>query len=463
MSSGFKEIRLGKDKGGELEQQLQVASRQAKKLLTWLESGEHYDCTFQAGPSGSSKEGLFKCHQLVLATSSPVLARMLYAHFNEDGKGVNDPIFLPDVDVLTFKAALRFIYGRETVDLPDESMEQAISILEFASKWQILGLDQLAAAVCLHYDHSAEDLLLLHHLFCTNGLTDEPKKIMQLICERGSEVLKMLSAAHKDTVLEILRQDQLNFVCEKDLYDALIEWGSAKITDSDKNPVLIRSQVKTLLPLIRFKTFSVKDFAQLCKEPPVVTDEEKLKMFSILHQKTNDCIRGFDLESPWRGMFDPATLQLTSFKAECSLQTIESQEKQFTFSSIEFKSPTYLLGVAIYSLCHLNEGAEMHLKLEITCSGNRYPMASVEHHVASNMFSHKDLANSLVMLKNPCLLQPFIMFCVKVTHFAGGMRKHARFSMGMKNDPIPSDQDTPVYRCRGGEVVALKVAKPMKR
>ncbi|XP_059481763.1 BTB/POZ domain-containing protein 6-B-like [Neocloeon triangulifer] len=405
----------------------QLVANQAKKMMALLKSGEHYDCTFQAGPPGSSKQGLFKCHRLVLAMSSPAFETMLYGHFKEAGKGrADEPINMPDVDVVTFHAVLRFIYGRETVCLT-ENMEVAISILEFASKWQILGLDQLVDSLFLRFDLSAEDLLVLHHLFYTHSLTDERKKIMQHICERGSEVLKSLSAAHNDTVIDILRQDKLNLCSEKDLYDALVDWGAAQITNSDKNPALIRSHVKTLLPLIRFKSFSVKDFAQLFRDPSVVTDEEKLKIFSILHLEENVTLRYFDLKSPWRGMFNPATQQLTSYKAETPLQIIESQGEQIAFSNVKCSKRIYLFGVGIYSLCHLNKGAEMHLRLTVRHK-ELNPLAIVDHHVMSNNFSHNDLANSMIMLKNPCLLEGHTMYNVTVTHFAGGLRKYASFS-----------------------------------
>ncbi|XP_059483418.1 uncharacterized protein LOC132201337 [Neocloeon triangulifer] len=180
-------------------EQLQILN-DSKKMMTWLESGEHYDCTFLVG---STKEKLFKCHRLTLAAKSPALEQILFGHFVEAGKGADDPISMPDVQPPIFEAVLKYFYGRETSGF-SESLDKAMAVFEFASKWQVPVLDKVAATMCFSFDFSAEDLLILHHMFSLHSFEEEAKEIMAMICLRGSEVLRSLAIANKDTFLEIL-------------------------------------------------------------------------------------------------------------------------------------------------------------------------------------------------------------------------------------------------------------------
>ncbi|CAB3360869.1 Hypothetical predicted protein [Cloeon dipterum] len=53
------------------------------RTKSWYTESFHYDCTIRVGRENSK---LFKCHKIVLASSSEAFASMLYGNFDEGSK-----------------------------------------------------------------------------------------------------------------------------------------------------------------------------------------------------------------------------------------------------------------------------------------------------------------------------------------------------------------------------------------
>ncbi|XP_059482850.1 BTB/POZ domain-containing protein 6-B-like [Neocloeon triangulifer] len=441
------------------EAQIKHMAYLSVRLLKWLDSGDHYDCTFAVGPEISQK--VFRCHRQVLAAASPALETMLLGQFEEGQKGPDDPITLAACDAEIFAMALRFIYGSETLKIIENctSLEQAESLFTFAAMWQVAVLDKLAADICLQFDHTAEDLLQLHNLFMLHNYKEKAAAVLKMMCDRGSEVLSSMEEASKETVEALLRSDQMNIFSEKQVFDALVKWGFAQV-GPNADPAAVRAKLGRLMGLVRFCAFSKTHFTQLSHKTKILTGDEKAAIFSHLElPESTDPVKGLDLTSPWRGL-----CQMTHFLIRFN-DTAHRQFTELSDSNRELKfdfqvnKPVYLLSVGVHSLCYLNPGLEMSIRVDL--KEDMEIKSSCSFHTPANKHSYAQQEDSLIDLVNPILLKENTKYTVLINHLSSRVRMV----------PILADQNPTYITTEGlkvnysplqGDVCALGFGWPTK-
>ncbi|CAB3369945.1 Hypothetical predicted protein [Cloeon dipterum] len=238
--------------------------------------GFYYDCTFSVGENENKK--LFKCHKIILAEASEAIANILFKNFAEGQNGKDDPIVI-DNNLLpeTFDLAMRHIYGN-VVEF--KTTQQACEVYKFAHKWMLKNLKE--DAVSALRKTKADEILLVYEMHKSLGDKEEQKFYLQRIMSETSEVLSSPTwlKATPSTVLEIYEKPSLAVVSEKDLFEALIKWGTAH---SETTGSELRSTIDSALKQIRFLTMFCPDFAELCAEKAnVFSAEEKFKIMLSL-------------------------------------------------------------------------------------------------------------------------------------------------------------------------------------
>ncbi|XP_059482847.1 uncharacterized protein LOC132201009 [Neocloeon triangulifer] len=413
------------------DEELKAKFRGARdvQFFKWLDDQEHADCTFIVGHDLLTQK-TFECHRLVLAAASPAFEKMLLGQFQEGQQGPNKvPITLKDCDHETFSLVLRFVYGCETTGVREaKKLDTVVNVFTFAAKWQVALLDKLAADLCLKYELDVEDLFHLHLQFEQHKFTDKAEEVLQLMCDRGSEVLASLELASLETVEALLRSERLNIFSEKEVLYGLLKWGAAQASQAaamNLSPVDIGALLTPLVWYIRFGTFSKTDFTIMLEDfNKIFSSVEIATIMALMEKMKKENCKGFDLEAPWRGLFRPDPI-LVKVNHPFDYEELVG-EKSFLFPfNIEDK-PVYLLGVGVHSLCHLNPGLQMNLQITLqTFSVTDMDWETVSEcsfKTECNKFSHACLTGSMVRLVNPILLSTGKDYRVVVKHQHDGPR-----------------------------------------
>ncbi|XP_065336744.1 kelch repeat and BTB domain-containing protein 8-like [Cloeon dipterum] len=227
-----------------------------QERLAWYTESLHYDCTLRVGRENPK---MFKCHKIVLASSSEAFASMLYTDLVEGGKGKDDPITVDDESITpeSFDLAMRYIYG----DAENfQTVSIACEIYKFARKYMIE--DLMHAAANKIKAAAPHEILQVYETLKFLDKSDKLKDALKTIIVRNTnEVLsspQWIEAA-PSTVLDIFKEPVLKVGSEKHLYEALITWGE-KNSETTSN---LRPMIDSALKQIRFMTFSPLEFSKL--------------------------------------------------------------------------------------------------------------------------------------------------------------------------------------------------------
>ncbi|XP_059487648.1 kelch-like protein 40b isoform X2 [Neocloeon triangulifer] len=331
-----------------------TGDRSQDELALYTES-YFYDCSFLVGEIDKK---LFKCHKLILAKASKVFAALLFGNFEESFKGKDDPIHILDVSPNTFDLAMKFVYGKNE-NFAD--IHQAIDVYKFAHKWMMCGV--MKAAEDVMEKCGPEEALPVYECFkmLSTSQLEFPLAVME---EQTKAVIGSLSwlEASKQTVIDVLQLDHLNISSELELFDAIVKWGKAQVTNNEQ----IRHLIDEPLKLIRFRNLEPSQFASLCeKNADVLTDGEKLKIFmSIDTGRDHHLPDGFSKLLIFRNL---DSQPLRSNFGQQSIMSDVSLNSKSNSSVLKFQTPCegfVLTGIQLQSLSAINIGK----KLQISCS-----------------------------------------------------------------------------------------------
>jgi len=270
-----------------------------------------------------------------------------------------------------------------------------------------------------------------------------------MIGERCCEVLGCAawSTISRDVVTDILKSDKLNIRSEKQLFDALVYWGKCELGKKQCSNEEIRAKVDDLINLVRFDTMSLEEFSQLCDQSNVLTDAEKLDVFTC---KFRGCCEGSQYRVKMCHQEISYKFPLVELNALNS-----SNPLAFQFSvSRDF----YLLGVGVYSLSYLNRsnttGFDIHV--EVLEQGGKS--------VSSGWykFDYPPYSSKMIFdLKNPCLLEEDTDYSLIVSYPKNTLIERANLQLDAEDEvlDVGDDLEITIFNRNLGDVFAINYSE----
>ncbi|CAB3382288.1 Hypothetical predicted protein [Cloeon dipterum] len=392
------------------------------KQLRWLETEAYYNCTFQIGPPGKDKK-LFKCHRHIIAMASPVFEVMMLGKFMEAKTGIDDPIPMFDVSPAAFEAVLRFVYGGCIRDL-QSNIGFNMEVLEFAHKWKIETLERAVAQMCLKFDLTPKNLFELHYYFVRSQLSVELNWLMEQIHDRANEMLRNLKFFPEDFVKLILVQTELNIFSEKQVYDALLEWGEHALEYHERNHNNIRLKINDLLKYVRFQSLTWEELALITYENVgVLSPKEIIELQTCVPLKLplpEEMKTEFCLDLNWRGMFEKGTEKVIRV-SKLFIYGNSNDEEIANISNRSFSrgnilitdTDVYLLSIGLFSMNYANyENNQREISITLLEVCGRVISRTVYRS------GEKLLVDSTgpprIRLEKPCLLRNYKKYVLRV-------------------------------------------------
>ncbi|GBB96639.1 hypothetical protein RclHR1_00280031 [Rhizophagus clarus] len=239
-----------------------------QNLLEILNDEEYYDITIEVGNDPYVK--VFRAHMVILHYRSPYLRRILSANKKENN-GTLIHIKLPNMSPEIFQIILRYIYGGK-LSLKEYDSLDIIKVLVAASE---LGLQELITYLQTYlienetnwmrknfnmiYQTSFEnDSFLELQKYCTDSITKEPDKILNSID---------FSSVQEKLLVSIIQNDNRQ-ISQVQIWGHVIKWGLAQnpglpsnledYSQDDFNK--LKNTLQQLIPLIKFRKFTSKEF-----------------------------------------------------------------------------------------------------------------------------------------------------------------------------------------------------------
>ncbi|XP_060075875.1 BTB/POZ domain-containing protein 6-like [Ylistrum balloti] len=239
-----------------------------------LEQEVGCDIHFIVGPQDNKKS--IGAHKSILMARSDVF----FAMFEGTMAEADSLITVPDIDPVTFKKMLLYIYCDDTrVDLIE-----AFSLLYAAQKYNIQGLvtrcDQRMRAGI-----NVENVC--HILLNTNMFQQEETKqlCLQFIYPHAMEVFSSESFMEmsEECLIEILQQHKVNMQ-EESIFEAVVKWAEEKIKrqNLEVNGENTRRMLDNILPYIRFARMDVSYFSDKVSHKGIMSPSELVKHFQFL-------------------------------------------------------------------------------------------------------------------------------------------------------------------------------------
>ncbi|XP_060075874.1 BTB/POZ domain-containing protein 3-like isoform X2 [Ylistrum balloti] len=176
------------------------------------------DIHFKVGPPENEQQ--FGAHKSLLMARS----NEFFTMFEEHGTEPNGLIAVPDIDAMTFKLMLLYIYCDDTI----VDLNGVFHLLYAARKYKLKGL----VMSCLSQIKPA----IQTHRLCwvlTNACLQQDEEVKQLCLQYinlHSYVVfgsKGFLELQEDIMIEILKQDRVNMQ-EKDIFEAVVKWAKLK-------------------------------------------------------------------------------------------------------------------------------------------------------------------------------------------------------------------------------------------
>jgi len=217
-------------------------------------------------------------------------------------------------------------------------------------------------------------------------------------------------SASEDTVISILKQKKLN-ICETEILEALIKWGTAKVEEG----VDIRGIIDSSLKLVRFRCLDYIEFSRICCNiGNVLAEAEKLNiLLSIIEGNEKLMPPGFARESVPRNLTDGMAYSWQNndlIETEVILNKDSHPPSQFVFSISQ--SGFYLEGVCLD--CLSNRNKEKHLHLTCSLHVKDELLATVTFNEKNSMNVYDDL-----FFPFPVLLTKDVLYTITVEYLEG--------------------------------------------
>ncbi|XP_060075873.1 BTB/POZ domain-containing protein 3-like isoform X1 [Ylistrum balloti] len=232
------------------------------------------DIHFKVGPPENEQQ--FGAHKSLLMARS----NEFFTMFEEHGTEPNGLIAVPDIDAMTFKLMLLYIYCDDTI----VDLNGVFHLLYAARKYKLKGL----VMSCLSQIKPA----IQTHRLCwvlTNACLQQDEEVKQLCLQYinlHSYVVfgsKGFLELQEDIMIEILKQDRVNMQ-EKDIFEAVVKWAKLKCRTNlvESNGENLRNILVNILPHVRFARMEPSYFSVKVSHMNILTQEELLENFQFL-------------------------------------------------------------------------------------------------------------------------------------------------------------------------------------
>ncbi|XP_067137267.1 BTB/POZ domain-containing protein 1-like [Centruroides vittatus] len=216
----------------------------------------HYDVMFTFGQIPNQQN--VRAHKLFLAARSSVFEDMFYGGHSPE---VGNEIQITDerVNIRIFRIVIKFIY---TDKLESNRLNELLQIYYIAYQYKIYKLmticrDQIIPRidvnnVCIVFQHSFEFNDEVMKNSCRIVISQHTESVLQ------SENFIQIS---QDTVINILKLNEMNIPSESVLFEAAIRWAKeqiAKANQDSSSSRVIRVRMNPLLSHIRFLTMTIE-------------------------------------------------------------------------------------------------------------------------------------------------------------------------------------------------------------
>jgi hypothetical protein len=234
--------------------------------------------------------------------------------------------------------------------------------------------------------------------------------------------------ASKESIAEILSANWLKVRDESTLFAALVLWGEHQVKSKgdEESGEATRAELTDLLPLIRFRTLTAAQFAELSDQgcSRVLSDGEKLALFrSLSTDKESQMPPGFSLQTESRQSDELALLRthVIEFKPRVNRprpldDDTDPLETRFSISALDSDLGVcyYLCGVALYSLDYMNEGRPVDVKFH--CRHGQSVLGTGSFTAGANEVLGAE--SPVRLFDRPVLLSSGLTYVISVRHMA---------------------------------------------
>ncbi|XP_059486758.1 uncharacterized protein LOC132203191 isoform X2 [Neocloeon triangulifer] len=409
----------------------------AQDQLYLYEHGYFYDCTFAIG----ADKKIFKCHKVVLARASNVLAAMMKEHFEDESRSRDDPIVkFSNTSAEAFEYTMRFIYGN---DRTLRSVQVAIEVYRFAQECCLDMLQQVAADF-MAKKCQPEEAITVYECFKSYGDDRPLDTVASVISQETFAVISSESWRHASvkTVEEILQLEHLN-TTESGLFRALLNWAFAqKKTTLPENQKIVmasygsnffsdnenyRELIDKPLKLIRFRNFDAYEFLRsLAHSNNVLTEKEKLQILMNLGNGNQFPMpNGFTNVLRFRNL-RPEKYSFSFHHLE-RVEDIElTKNCPMSLMSFQVNSAGFILtGVKLHSLSYANKGQVMDVSCRLIAGDALRSLVSVQFQGA-NTFGPQDVLS----FPEHVPLKKGVLYILHTNYYNKETCKSRRFNYG---------------------------------
>lgn len=234
--------------------------------------------------------------------------------------------------------------------------------------------------------------------------------------------------ASKESVLEILSAERLKVRDESTLFSALVQWGDYQVKSrgDEESAAATRAELTDLLPLIRFRSLTAAQFAELSEKEcsRVLSDSEKLALFrSLSTDKESQMPPGFSLLTESRQSDELALLRthVIDFAPRVTRprpldEDPDPLETRFSISALDSDLGVcyYLCGIALYSTDFLNKDRPVDVKFQ--CRHGQTVLGTGSFSSSANELRGEDA--QIRLFDRPVLLNSGLTYVVSVKHVA---------------------------------------------
>ncbi|OWF48237.1 BTB/POZ domain-containing protein 2-like [Mizuhopecten yessoensis] len=235
------------------------------------------DVRFEVGEGDNQKS--------MAAHKSHLMARsdVFFAMFEGPMAEPNSMIQIPDIEPVTFKLMLQFIYCDDNkIDLVD-----SFPLLYAAQKYNLKGL----AVKCvqrIRQGISSDKVCWIFMHGCIWSQDEVKDLCMKHIIHHSYAVFgsKGFLDMSEESLIEILKNGRLNME-EKDIFEAVVKWARRKCR-TENNRGNLRNALVNILPHIRFARMELSYFSEKVSHMDILTPERLVETFRFLTSRKAD-------------------------------------------------------------------------------------------------------------------------------------------------------------------------------
>ncbi|XP_067127066.1 BTB/POZ domain-containing protein 2-like [Centruroides vittatus] len=232
----------------------------------------------------------YQAHKLLLSLFSEVFQAMFYGPMADGAKEVA----LPDDDIKAIEIFLCYVY---TDIVPLESTEDGITALYFAEKYMVSFVKNISI-IYLKENITSDFVIDIYEAAKSLDQTELRMNCWEFIKQNSHNVLRNenFKFAKFETVMEIVREDDLILPSELHMYNAIVEWGKEQCKNEEQEN--LRQILDPLLRHVRFLTMTGSEFGGSPCEDGILTKDEQLDIFKEIFSQRN--VENDRVEEVWK-------------------------------------------------------------------------------------------------------------------------------------------------------------------